>query len=99
MNTGFIILTNELNDLASCQIGFSGEYRFDGYTVCQNTEKDPENGGQNTLTLDLSAYVKEGSELREIYPLKDKSTTAVLNNGIFKFESNKNIAARVFEID
>ena len=25
MNTGFIILTNELNDLASCQIGFSGK--------------------------------------------------------------------------
>lgn len=57
------------------------------------------NGGGDTLTLDLSGYVKEGSELREIYPLKDKSTTAVLNNGIFKFESNKNIAARVFEID
>lgn len=57
------------------------------------------NGGEDKLTLDLSAYVKEGSKLKEIYPLKDKSSTAVLNNGIFKFESNKNIAARVFEID
>lgn len=56
-------------------------------------------GGENTLTLDLSAYVKKNSELREIYPLKDQSPTAVLTNGIFKFESNKNIAARVFEID
>ena len=44
MNTGFIILTNELNDLASCQIGFSGKSSFDRYTVGQNTEKDPENG-------------------------------------------------------
>ena len=57
------------------------------------------NGVGDTLPLDLPSYVKEGSELREIYPLKDKSSTAVLNNGIFKFESNKNIAARVFEID
>ena len=57
------------------------------------------NGGEDKLTLDLSAYVKEGSKLKEIYPLKDKSSTAVLNNGIFKFESNKKIAARVFEID
>ena len=38
MNTGFIIVTNELNDLASCQIGFSGDYRFDGYTVRLFTE-------------------------------------------------------------
>lgn len=57
------------------------------------------NGGENTLTLDLSDYVKEGSELREIYPLMDESPTAILDNGILKFESNKNIAARVFEID
>ena len=56
-------------------------------------------GGEDTLTLDLSAYVKEDSEFREIYPLKDKSPTAVLANGIFKFESNKKIVARVFEID
>lgn len=56
-------------------------------------------GGESTLTLDLSAYVDENPELREIYPLKDDRPTAVLNNGIFVFESNKNIVARVFEID
>ena len=53
MNTGFITVTNELNDRASCQIGFSGKSSFDGYTVAQNTEKDPENGvikQTNTLT-------------------------------------------------
>ena len=43
MNTGFITVTNELNDLASCQIGFSGKSSFDGYTVRENTEKDPDN--------------------------------------------------------
>ena len=57
------------------------------------------NGGEATLTLDLSAYVNENSKLKEIYPLKDKSPIAVLDNGIFKFESNKNITARVFEIE
>ena len=53
MNTGFITVTNELNDLPSCQIGFTGECRFEGYTVRQNMEKDPDNGvimQTNTLT-------------------------------------------------
>lgn len=63
MNTGFIILANELNDRPSCQIGFagkketSGEYRFGGYTVGENTEKDPEQKGQGTV-LCLDKYLR-----------------------------------------
>ena len=56
------------------------------------------NGGEDTLTLDLSAYVKEGSELREIYPLKDKTSFVELSGGILKFETRLKVAARVFEI-
>lgn len=56
------------------------------------------NGGEGTLALDLSAYVKEGSELREIYPLKDKASLAELSGGILKFETRLKVAARVFEI-
>ncbi|MGN0492612.1 MAG: hypothetical protein ACI4F7_03105 [Acutalibacteraceae bacterium] len=44
MNISFNTVVNDLNDFPSCQIGFSGKYRFDGYTVSQNTEKDPNNG-------------------------------------------------------
>lgn len=57
------------------------------------------NGGEDTLTLDLSAYVEEDSKLKEIYPLKDKAPLAELNGGIFKFETELTVAARVFEIE
>lgn len=57
------------------------------------------NGGGDILNIDLSEYVKQSSKLKEIYPLKDKSPLAVLKNGMLEFESNINIAARVFEID
>ena len=53
MNTGFITVINDSNDLASCQLGFSEKTRLEGYTVVQNIEKDPDKGvikQTNTIT-------------------------------------------------
>ncbi len=57
------------------------------------------NGGGDTLTFDLSKYIKKDSELKEIYPLKDTKSFAKLQDGQFVFECPLPIAARVFEVD
>jgi hypothetical protein len=41
MNTGFIILTNELNDLASCQIGFWANIALTDIPFIRTPKKTP----------------------------------------------------------
>lgn len=81
-----------------------GLYRK-GYTVLglKNSNKVRigifKTGGEDTLTLDLSEYIREGSELKEIYPLKDLKSFAELKDGKLVFECPISVAARVFEIN
>lgn len=102
MNTGFIILANELNDRPYWQIGFSGkketsgEYRFGGYTVGENTEKDPENGvikqtntvtntSDKDITVNRLSSVYADGIAKGFYEKGDKGTVLCLTN-IYEYD-------------
>lgn len=56
------------------------------------------NHGADEISIDLSRWCGDNSQLEEIYPKCDRQDVAELANGIFTFESDKPIAARVYEI-
>lgn len=51
------------------------------------------------LETDLTKWVDKDSSLTQIYPLNEDSVFAELQNGIFRFSTEKKIAARVYEIN
>lgn len=53
---------------------------------------------ENGLEIDLSKYLNGKSTLKRMYPESDAESFAELKNGVFKFSTEKKIAARVYEI-
>ncbi len=51
------------------------------------------------LETDLTKWVDKDSSLTQIYPLNEDNVFAELQNGIFRFSTEKKIAARVYEIN
>ena len=51
------------------------------------------------LETDLTKWVGKDSSLRQIYPLNEDNVFAELQNAVFRFSTEKKIAARVYEIN
>ena len=51
------------------------------------------------LETDFTKWVGKDSSLRQIYPLNEDNVFAELQNAVFRFSTEKKIAARVYEIN
>ena len=76
----------------------------DGYSVLALCNNDRIRLGifkfnaKSELEIDLSKWIDNDCELTQIYPLQNLGAFAELKNRIFKFKTEKQIAARVYEI-